>query len=395
MKGKSVAGAMKSGNIHKQSSYAKVLIGAYLHLNVTTRHFISTSPYKGDGKGAHQVSLDIIKKKIDVSFFPVVCTEPYRILTDVGAFTTMVRMVFYSARGRPLSPSFPLYLVTLDGYVCLSALTAAILAIYALHGRIMKVPTSSSEMALYLCAIFFGTDTSEPPSSRRTVIRFLLCFWSIAAFLLSSYIESDLTSEACIPTVSQSIDTIYELVRQVELKNIRPCVLRDHFVHHYISISKTGALGTLRTALEECGNDCFQTHENFACRNKVENGTHAIVFVESGSSSDHTRFAEWHRGSETFATFPTSYMASKAFPFLQEHHQIAAALLETGLYMPAQTSLKSTVPLETGYEEQDMFLSKLMLLYSCGCLISVVTLLLEGTWPRKLMPFRRALKVGR
>lgn len=391
IKGKSVVGATEyidrrtgSNFDYKHGKRGSILMSAYMHLNISIRKFVSDTPYKGEAQGVHQVSFDVLHKKIDISFFPIVCTEPFRVLTDTGAFAHMGKMVFYTAKGKRSPPNTPVHFLTIQGFVYITTLILMILTIYFLQGRLMNSPTAISSMSLYMCAILFASDTKHPPSSQRTVTRLLLYFWSVGAFFLSSYIESELTSEACVPSVSQSIDTVDELERELKLKNIRPCVVRNLFVHQYIWRSKTGVLADMKDVLKEC-DDCLEILGNAPCRKKVQNRTHTMVLVEPTGTSDLTKLLEWHQGSEYFAIFPIVFIASKAFPFLREHHEIAATLLETGLYLAAQNKPDSTAPVESLHEESEMSLVQIMFLYSCGCLIASVAFLLERSSIKKEM----------
>lgn len=383
LKGKSVIGYTKyldketgSNFDYNHTAYGPTLVDALEYINVTVIQFTSDTPYK---KYPHinQALQDMLHKKVDISCIPSIYDEIDANVTYTSAVTHMGTIFFYTAKGRIRPATLILGSGTLQVSWYLATLAAVILAIHFLQGRIRNCPTNVSSVALLLYAFIFGQYPDPPSPLRNTVTSMLLCFWSVGVAFLSSYIQSDFTSETSVPGISKSIETLDQLEHLVKLKQVRPCVTSNLYIHQLIRRTQVGILGAFRNSLLECGDGCIQHYGGSKCIENARRGTHVFVFIETKSVPEHMFHEGLWPGTENLGTKPVIFMTSKTFPYRQEHHRIVRVITETALYVPFRKKLNHTVDEEIAIPLTEMLGFRIIFLLSCGCCMSLVVLIFE------------------
>lgn len=330
-----------------------------------------------------QISLDLMRKKIDVIVSGAMeSNERYRYVF-VGAVTYCTQLKFFSKTRSLLSFSV---MATFNNSRSFGVfLLLGIMAIVLFHFvemRLLNRATDLGDVFLFLVSAVLNRTSPLQTSLTRLKTGLLCTIWLIAMICIGAYIQSALTSESSIPPGTSTIDTISKLQQLVDSGHVLPCVRANDFGHKYITSEADGLAISLHKPLKEFPESCIGAINGTQCFDRSSKDTH--VFIDGVLGGIDLRNAAKHgliASSEVISHSCQAVLVAKNFPYTQELVRLAGIISQSGLidYEGRRDLWENPLPLENRDAKNSMQSSFVepFCLYIFGVLLSITVFVVE------------------
>lgn len=193
-------------------------------------------------------------------------------------------------------------------------------------------PIQLSAIMFFLISTILGKSFPLPNRHTHPKTALLCLMWLVAMACISTYVQSDLTSESTVPTTKGKIDTIKELQDHVQSGRVLPCVRAGDFGHKYIAARGDSLATLLHKPLKKFPDSCIGDLDGVYCYTHSSKGTHVFIDRVLGGI-DLYEAAQYGlvASRESITHSWQAVLAAKDFPFTEELLRLTRIVAQSGL----------------------------------------------------------------